>query len=249
MLAAERQARILELVKIQGSVAVETLAQQLNVSPMTIRRDLMKLQSDNQLERCHGGAVAKMEENYIEKSFSHKEEKIQLAMACKPLVSTGDTVYLDAGTTTYEIAKVICTIPDIMVVTNDLEIALMLNKTDVELFLCGGAVQKSTGSMSGYYATEMLQNFHFDIGFFGAANINEEFEVMTPTIEKAFLKRLAVNRCQKSYLVVDQSKFYRQGVAKINQLNDYTANITNYVFTPPQKEKLKQMQIHIQPIK
>ena len=63
MLAAERQARILELVKIQGSVAVETLAQQLNVSPMTIRRDLLKVQSDNQMERGHGATVARMDEN------------------------------------------------------------------------------------------------------------------------------------------------------------------------------------------
>ena len=75
MLAAERQSIIVELIHENGSVQVEELALQLNVSPMTIRRDLMKLQEDNKVERCHGGAVAKQEVTYEDKQTSHKEEK------------------------------------------------------------------------------------------------------------------------------------------------------------------------------
>lgn len=75
MLAAERQSRIVELIQEQGSVQVEELAEKLKVSPMTIRRDLVKLQEENQVERCHGGAVIKQEVEYADKRISHKSEK------------------------------------------------------------------------------------------------------------------------------------------------------------------------------
>lgn len=235
MLAAERQAKIVDIIRQQGSVQVDDLAQELQVSTMTIRRDLEKLQEDNLLERCHGGAVAKKEVTYADKSTSHKNEKIKLAKACGSMVSEGDNIYLDAGTTTYEIAKVIQNVPDIMVVTNDLEIAGLLKNSPVELFLCGGMVQKSTGSMLGYYATQMIQNFRFDVGFFGAASINAELEVLTPTVDKAFLKRTALERCRRSYLVVDNSKFEKQAMAKVSQLSDYTAVITDRILKEEEK--------------
>ena len=79
MLAAERQARITEMIKSRGSVQVEDLAQELKVSAMTIRRDLVKLQEEGKLERCHGGAVAKQEENYAQKQTSNKTEKEKIA--------------------------------------------------------------------------------------------------------------------------------------------------------------------------
>ena len=230
MLAAERQAKILELTRMKGSVQVEDLARELNVSPMTIRRDLVKLQENDQIERCHGGAVAKQEVTYEDKQTSHKSEKVRIAKACVPFVNEGDTVFLDAGTTTYEIARLIQDIPGIMVVTNDLEIAELLKNSSAELIVCGGVVQKSTGSMWGDYTTQMMRDFRFDIGFFGAASINEHYEVMTPTIEKAFMKRETAVRCEKAYLAVDDSKFGRQAMTKINHLSDYEAVITNHDF-------------------
>lgn len=240
MLAAERQARIVEIVRKQGSVQVDDLAQNLQVSTMTIRRDLEKLQEDNLLERCHGGAVAKQEVTYADKIASHNPEKRKLAEACRAFVSPGDNLFLDAGTTTYEVAKVIRDIPDLMVVTNDLEIAALLKTSPVELFLCGGKMQKSTGSMLGYYATQMLENFRFDIGFFGAASINEKLEVSTPTVDKAFLKRMVLERCQRSYLVVDASKFERQAMTRVSHLKEYTAVVTDRLLTQEEAEEARQ---------
>lgn len=241
MLAAERQARIVELIQENGSVQVDELAQRLEVSPMTIRRDLVKLQEKGQVERCHGGAVAKQEVTYEDKKISHKSEKERIADVGAAFVSEGDTVFLDAGTTTYEIAKRIKDIPGVMVVTNDLEIANLLKDSQAELILCGGFVQKSTGSMFGYYATQMLQDFHFDEGFFGAASIDEEFQVLTPTIDKAFLKRETRKQCKKAYLVVDASKFLRQSMTKINHLGEYTAVVTDREFNPEEAAKLEKL--------
>lgn len=245
MLAAERQTRIVELIQERGSVQVEDLAEELKVSTMTIRRDLVKLQQDNRVERCHGGAVAKQEVDYADKRISHKNEKRKIAEKCASFIKEGNTVFLDAGTTTYEIAEFIKEMSDILVVTNDLEIAGLLKNSSVDLMLCGGVVQKSTGSTMGYYATQMLADFHFDIGFFGAASINEEFQVTTPTVDKAFMKRETRKQCRYAYLAVDASKFHRQSMTKINHLGDYAAVVTNAEFTPKEQEKLIEIGAYI----
>ena len=182
---------------------------------------------------------------YADKSVTNKETKSRIAAICGNLASAGDTIFLDAGTTTYEIAKVIRDIPDIMIVTNDLEIAALLKNSKADLFLCGGSIQKSTGSMLGYYATQMLGDFRFDVGFFGAASINEELEVLTPTVDKAFLKRLAVERCGKSYLAVDASKFEKQAMTKINHLSEYTAVVTDRVFTEKESAIVRKTNVRV----
>lgn len=245
MLAAERREKITKFLHQYGSVEVEELAKDLNVSTMTIRRDLLKLQQDGKIERCHGGAVIKQEVTYIDKQTSYREEKNAIAEKCAKYVESGNTVFLDAGTTTYEIARKIMDIPDILVVTNDLEIAQLLKNSQVKLFVCGGYVQKSTGSMFGRYATQMLKDFKFDIGFFGAASINNQFEVMTPTIDKMWLKRETPKQCTKVYLAVDSSKFGRQAMSKINCLSDYTGIVTEKKFSKEEEEFLKKMGANI----
>lgn len=241
MLAAERQSKIIEITERQGSVQVEELASELNVSAMTIRRDLVKLQDEGKLERCHGGAVAKQEVNYAQKQTSHKKEKEEIAKICASFVSEGDIIFLDAGTTTYEIAKRIKGFKKTLIVTNDLEIARLLEGGEAELFVCGGRVQKSTGSMFGRYAAEMLADFKFDLGFFGAASINAAFEVTTPTIEKMWVKRETAKQCERAYLAVDRSKFGKQAMIRVNCLGDYTGVVTDQEFTKKDRELLDKM--------
>lgn len=230
MLAMERQDKILQIIQEKGVVQVEELAKEFEVSEMTIRRDFAKLHLNNQIERCHGGAISKNEIHYHEKKICNKSVKQELAEICKCYISKGDTVYLDAGTTTYEIAKKIHNIEQITVVTNDIEIAHVLMPTKVQVIVCGGVLQKETGSVIGYYATQMIQDFQFDIAFFGASYIDEHFQVMTPTLEKVFLKREVLKRSNLSYLVVDADKFNKKSVQVINHLQDYTGVITNRVF-------------------
>ena len=220
MLAAERQAMIVELIK-------------------------EKLESGNMIERCHGGAVAKQEIAYETKQTSNKNSKEAIARKCVEFVHPQDSVFLDAGTTTCEIAKLIRDIPDIIIVTNDLEIAQVLKNSDAKVYICGGMVQKETGSLFGRYATEMLKDFRFDVGFFGAASINEEFQVTTPTHEKMWLKRQVPKQCARSYLAVDQSKFGKQSMTWINQLEDYTGVVTDREFLPEEVEVLKARRVRI----
>jgi len=239
MLTAERQLAILNMIRDSGVAEVEILARKLGVSTMTIRRDLKKLQENGSVERCYGGAVSKTEVTYDDKKTVNQEEKERIAECCAGFVREGTTVFLDAGTTTYRIAKRIMEKKDMTIVTNDLEIALLLRNSRCELILCGGNVQKSTLSIFGCYAMEMMKNFRFDTGFFGAAVISPELMVMTPTAEKAFLKRQINTQCVESYLVADHSKFGLKGMNVINLLSDYTGVVTDHVFSEKEKAILK----------
>jgi DeoR family fructose operon transcriptional repressor len=248
MLPAERHLKIIELISINGSVQVEELAKVLNVSLMTIRRDLEKLKQDGRIDRCHGGAIIKREVPYTEKRVLETDIKQKLAEQCAKLIKKGNAVYLDAGTTTFEIARAIKDIPALTVVTNDIEIARLLMDSTVHLIICGGSIQKSTGSMVGSLANQMMEYMRVDIAFMGAMSIDDQYNVLTPTMDKATMKQTICKNSKEKYLVVDGSKFGRQALIKINHLSDYTGIVTNKKFTIEEEKKLKEMRITILPI-
>jgi len=245
MLPEERYQKIINIIKNKGAVRVDELAKELDVSLMTVRRDLEKLKNEGILERCHGGAILKKEVSYKEKKTLQIEEKMKIAQRCAKMVRKGDTVFLDAGTTTYEIAKLIYTIPSITVITNDIEIARFLIDTDVHLILCGGTVQKSTGSMVGEFAVQMMEDIRTEIAFIGAASIDNEFNVLTPTFNKAVFKRTVCKYANRSYLAVDSSKFGRKALLKVNHLSDYTGVVTDKIFNGKEKEIIEKYKINI----
>ncbi|WMJ88796.1 DeoR/GlpR family DNA-binding transcription regulator [Anaerocolumna sp. MB42-C2] len=245
MLAAERHSKIIQMISETGAVQVEELAKVLDVSLMTIRRDLEKLNQDGIIERCHGGAIIKREVSYMEKRTQQIEDKIKIAEKCAGFVKKGDATFLDAGTTTYEIAKRIQNIPGITVITNDLEIARLLLESDVRLMLCGGMVQKSTGSMLGPFANQMMEDIRTEIAFLGAMSIDDQFNVLTPTLNKAVLKRTICKNSRRPYLAADETKFGKQALMRINHLSDYAGVVTNKSLNAEEEAKMKQMKINM----
>jgi DeoR/GlpR family transcriptional regulator of sugar metabolism len=248
VLAAERHMKIIELIIESGSVQVDELARELDVSLMTIRRDLEKLRQEGRIDRCHGGAIIKREVPYVEKRNMEIGEKQKIAEKCLEFVKKGTAMYLDAGTTTYEIAKLVKDILGLTVITNDIEIAQLLQSSNVNLILCGGTVQKSTGSMVGALANQMMENIRVDIAFLGATSIDDQYSVLTPTMDKAFMKRTICKNAKEKYLVADKSKFGRQALIKINHLSDYTGVITNKKFSVEEEKKIKEMRITVIPV-
>ncbi len=245
MLPVERHLKIIEILSVKGSVQVDKLAKLLDVSLMTIRRDLEKLKQEGRIDRIHGGAVIKREVPYTEKRSLELDVKHKIAELSSKLVKKGDVVYLDAGTTTHEIANAIKDIPNLTIVTNDIEIANVLLKSLANLIICGGVIQKSTGSMVGSLAIQMVASLRMDIAFMGAQSIDDSFNVLTPTMDKAVMKQTICDNSKEKYLVVDSSKFGRQALIKINNLSDYTGVITNKKFTAEEEKKLKEMRATI----
>lgn len=245
MLTQERSTYILEKIKNGGAAHVETLAKEAGVSTMTIRRDLTKLAKEGLIERCRGGALLKQETPYREKQSINSEEKIKIAHTAVNLIPKGASVFLDAGTSTWHIASLLTEQKRLTVITTDLEIAHLLKNTKIDLIVCGGEVQKKTGSMLGFFANRMLEDMRFDISFVGTACIDKNFDILTPTTEKAELKRLIVKNSQVSYLLADSSKFYKQAVTRINSMSDYTGVITTKKFSKEELKRLAKKNINV----
>lgn len=238
-LPEERRKKILEILNESGSVTIGELARRFGVSEMTIRRDLDRCRVSGRLERCRGGAVLRGdnvgEEDYSKKRSANLEVKRRIAACCAGLVTEGMQIFLDAGTTTFSIAQELLTVPGITFLTNDLKTALFLSRHRRDVIFVGGHIQNSTGSAVGPLTLEMMQEFFVDIAFVGTACINENFDVLTPTIEKAFMKRAVLRSAKECFLAADSSKFHRSALVRINSLSDYTAVVTDYRLAEEEK--------------
>lgn len=242
MLPAERREKMISLLKEQKIATTEKLAEALNVSCMTVRRDLEICQQEGRVQRCHGGAIISrrtvLEASYDQKVSVGREQKKVLAKLAAQLVEPGMTVYLDAGTTTYFLAEELAEIEKLTVITNDLKIALRMTDSAAEVVVLGGRVQKRTGSMIGGTTLEQMAGLRATVAFVGAASIDERLTAMTPTQEKVLLKRSIRSIAQKSYLITDASKFHSTALYCVDHLMDYDGVITDAVFTEGERRLL-----------
>lgn len=249
MMASERHEKILLLLRKKGLIKVKELKQVLNVSGVTIRKDLDELQNAGYLQRCHGGALLgvfnQKEQPFTKKSSEHTKTKRKIAKYCAALVKPNMTLFLDNGTTIFEIAKGIFDIPDITIVTTDIRIAYFLLDSTAEVTMIGGSVQKATGAVGGVFSEQMLKEMRFDLAFFGASSINEKLEVMTPSAEKATIKKMVQANALLSFLAVDRSKFNKQALYQVNDLSTYTALVTDYQGNRAEAELIEQKNINM----
>ena len=252
MLPVERMQFIMERLEENQSVVVEDLAAQLQVTAMTIRRDLEKLEMQNRLQRTHGGAIPigslSQEKHYAKKQKQNISAKRGIAQRAVKLISDGQIIFLDAGTTTYELAMEIknAQLKDITIVTNDLDIAYNLHKeTTLKVILLGGEVQKSTGALIGQLATVSASSIYVDIAFLAARSISEDFHLLTPSEGKVSLKKAMLNAAEKRVLLVDASKFNTRAFYKTVHLKGFEYIITDYRFNPEERETLENYHVKI----
>lgn len=251
MLGEERLNALYNKILISKALKIEELALSYDVSPMTIRRDLDKLaEMYSNVKRCHGGAIlsteVEAEEEFEEKTNINADEKKRLAKMALSLISDHDTIYLDAGTTTFELAKLIVSKPlNLNVVTNDIEIAKVLRKSDSSVLLTGGIMQKSTGCFVGSFAEECIAKIKFKIAFMGGTAINENYEVLTPSIEKRTMKPIVIRNASKSYLLVDSDKFNKNSTYVIYTLADFTGVITTNKFSDAELDRMEELGINL----
>ena len=250
LLQAERRNYIIEILNRDGRVIIEDLAKILNVSDMTIRRDLQYLEDHKLITRTHGGAVLHNllteEIPYTKKAEQNIEQKYKIGTYASSLVEEGNVVILDAGTTNMEIAKGLIGIKNIKVITNDLIIAAFLSKYEgINVYCTGGIVQKDTGACLGVSAIEFLQNIHADIAFVGASCIDVKKGITTPSIEKAQWKKEVIKSAERAILVADSLKFGKVSFAKICQLDRFDLIITDSGIDEDTKEVLSKLDMDI----
>nr|WP_137791329.1 DeoR/GlpR family DNA-binding transcription regulator [Bacillus sp. E(2018)] len=244
MMPKERREHILQQLNENGKIEIEDLVNELNVSAMTIRRDLAFLEETDQIIRTHGGAILN-KPLVVESSFRTKEGKFNdrkraIAERAVQFIQDHSTILLDSGTTTLEIAKLLKEKTTITVVTNDIKIAAELLDTDVKVIVTGGELQNTIGTLFGPLTEQMLRGIHVDLFFLGAHAIHSRAGVTAPTFEKAAIKKLMIEASEKTWLVADSSKFDQKSLTKVCDLNQIHGLITDQHLTDETKQMLNE---------
>jgi DeoR family transcriptional regulator of aga operon len=224
MLTEERRQHILSLIKTQGRALVVDLSRNFAISQITIRKDLDYLQSKGLILRTHGGALlpqtgALADPTIQEKQRLHHDEKVKIANAAAAMVSEGQCVILDSGTTTTEIARALQRFRNLTVITNAVNIAAELTRTDFEIILTGGTLRKNSFSLVGPLAEDVLKEMHADILFLGVDGFDFKIGLTTPNVLEARVNQAMVKAAQKVVVVCDSSKFNRRSLSMIVSLS------------------------------
>lgn len=231
MFGEERRLKIAEIISKDKSISVSELSKLFNVSESTIRRDLHVLEEKGFIQRTHGGAILKTGTHY-EPAFFEKEEveleaKRKIGKIAASLIEEGDTILLDSGTTTLEIARNLKNMR-LTVVTNSPLIAIELSKyEDIELIVTGGIQRWRTKALVGPIAEMVIKQFKVDKAFIGTNAISFEDGLMTPDLIEANTKKAMIEVASEVYVVADHTKFGKKSFVKFADLKDITAIITD----------------------
>lgn len=237
MLTQQRHDLILQLLAEKQTAKIQEIAALTHASESTIRRDLTELEKQKKLERVHGGAMLanqQLEEpSILDKSAKNLQEKTQLAKTAAALVEEGDSVYLDAGTTVFQMIPFLKD-KDVLVVTNGLTHVQPLMEQGITTYLTGGLIKARTGALVGVQALNSLQAYQFDKCFLGVNGFHETAGYTTPDPEEAAMKRLAAAQANEAFVVADHTKYGKATFSKIIDLHQavlITAGLSDDVMT------------------
>lgn len=207
-----RREQILAYLSAQGRTSVGDLSQVLDVSEVTVRKDLDLLETQGVLTRVRGGALisgrGQLELYFSVREQEHLEEKRRIAQAAAPLIKSGQRIFLDASTTALQVAHLIKDRQNLVVVTNGIYTALELNVcAGITTIVAGGTMRHRSSSLVGSFNHNSLQRLRVDMGFFGARAVNARDGMMEADLEEAELKQQMVSASSIVVGIVDGSKF------------------------------------------
>lgn len=241
--ANQRRKLVIKEINEQGKVEIDQLAEQLQVSAMTIRRDLTLLEEDGRLIRTMGGAVLPKplinETPFSTKETHHIERKKQIAKKAFQFIESEQTILLDAGTTTLELAKLIKNEHNLTVITNDIRIAAELIESKLNVIIIGGTVQNNIGTIYGAKAIEFIEEIYVDLFFLGTHAVDSYAGVTSPSLEKSILKQAMLRSAESTWLLADSSKIGEKAFSKVCDLQDITGFITDDDISLPVKTELQ----------
>lgn len=228
-----RQAQIVELLVEQGFQSVGALAKAFGVTASTVRRDLEQLEARDLVQRTHGGAlpVRQTDAPFDLKETLHSREKVAIGKAMADRILDGQTVLLDSGTTTLEVARHLRS-SRITTVTNDLQIGMVIaQRRSASLVFIGGELLPNDVSMWGPTSVQQLQNLRVDVAVIGCDTVMEDGIYSTSSYEIE-LKRTMLSIASEAFFVADSSKFGREALFKCFDLDPFTAGITDAHLDP-----------------
>lgn len=231
MLKKERLLKIIDIVNTQGIITVNEIIDKLDVSDMTIRRDLDELDKTGKIVRIHGGAQSisyslDQELSHHEKLGVQIEEKEKIAELAASYVDDGDTVYLGPGTTIELLATKLLN-KKIRIVTNNHPVFNILMQSDTaDIILAGGNFRKNTGAFIGPLTNNHLKKFNFTKAFISVNGIHND-EISTYNMEEGEAQQIALNNSRTKFLLADNKKFNREDFYVFYNLHDIDHLITD----------------------
>ena len=231
MTANHRREKILELIKEDGSAKVVSLAKLFKVTEPTIRQDLEKLEEDGLVIREHGGAYLKnVALNVRTVSLAHQDnldKKEAIAQKCLEFIQPGDTIILDSGSTTSEIGRKLKGFRDLTVITNALNIALMIGaEPGIEVIVTGGEFKPPTLSLTGQKAADFFKGINAQKLFLATAGISLKAGLTYPSISDLVVKKAMIEAAEVTYLVADSTKIGKSAFASLGALS-----LIDYIIT------------------
>ena len=248
---AERQVEIARLVKEKGLVTVESLKEILGVSVITIRRDLAVLEKRGLLERTHGGAISTSpitrEYNYREKDKTNSKYKEAIGKAAAELIKDGDTVFINSGSTTFQVIRFLEGKRNIRIITNNVAAAENFGSfPGIELILTGGRYRSQSNCVVGEFASQVISQIMATKTIIGADGLSFKGGLTSPVYQEAAVTRKMIERTQGDVIcTADHSKigkisnFLTVPVDRLNYL------VTDWEFVESYRENLESVGIKI----
>jgi DeoR/GlpR family transcriptional regulator of sugar metabolism len=221
-----RREKILEMIQEDGHVKVSDLGRIFKVSEVTIRQDLERLDKEGFIIREHGGAYLKSISSQV-RSFTlqHREnmdKKVLIGHKAAEFISNGDTIILDSGTTITELAKNLTDRKDLTVITNALNIAMMLgSEPSINVIMTGGEFKAPTLSLTGEKAAAFFSNLHADKLFLATAGISLKAGLTYPSISDLVVKKAMIDAADTVYLLADSSKIDKSSQLLVHYLVNF----------------------------
>jgi DeoR family transcriptional regulator, glycerol-3-phosphate regulon repressor len=239
---ALRQSKIVDLVRGQGFVSIDALAQTFMVTPQTIRRDINGLSKKGLVHRHHGGAgLPSSVENvgYTTRKMFALAGKIQIARLLAKHIPNEASLFLDIGTTTEEVAKALLDHDRLRVITNNLNVAVILSENErFEVIVTGGAVRGRDRGLTGEATIDFIRQFKFDFGVISVSGIDGDGTLLDFDYHEIRVGRAIIETSRKVFLVADHTKFGRQAMVRLCNIREVHALFTDQAPPPEMCEML-----------
>ncbi|UYV36814.1 DeoR/GlpR family DNA-binding transcription regulator [Rhodobacteraceae bacterium D3-12] len=226
-----RNPEILEIARREGKVSVEGLAAHFGVTQQTIRRDLGELADAGKLERVHGGAVlpsGTVNIGYHERRSLNPSPKASIARACAAQIPNDISLFLNIGTSTEAVARELLHHENLMVLTNNMNVAnILLTNPTCEVVLTGGHLRRADGGLIGNLATDTIHKFKFDLAVIGCSALDQDGDLLDFDIEEVSVSQAILRQSRRTFLVADNSKFKRSAPARIASLSEIDVFFTD----------------------
>jgi len=237
-----RRGDIVDLVRQQGFVSIEALAEKFDVTPQTIRRDINELCDQGVLERLHGGArLPSSTENlaYPERQVLFTEEKRRIARLVADHVPHQASLFINIGTTNEAIAEALLGHKGLSVVTNNLNVATILSgNPDFRVIIAGGQVRHHDRGIVGEPTLDLIRQFKVDIGIIGISAIDEDGALLDFDYREVRVSQAILENSREVFLAADHSKFSRNAMVRLGQIDQVDAFFTDHPPPAPVAEKL-----------